>query len=144
MNERLRKVLVYATLPLAITWAAFTYVDRDNTAVIPAVGETATVEIPTPVGPPPAAELARKEALPWGSDPFRCDLANGRPVTSEGGLAWALSGIVYSNQYPLAFINGRSVAVGDTIMGASVVAINPGTVILELNGERLQLRINKG
>lgn len=144
MSERMRKILVYASLPLAITWAAFTYLDRDNRAAAPSVVETPVPEIQTPDGPPPPADLARKEALPWGADPFRCDQADGQPVTREGGLAWALSGIVYSNQFPLAFINGRSVAVGDTIMGATVVAIDPGTVVLELNGERLQLRIKKG
>lgn len=145
MNERTRKILVYSTLPLAMAWAAYNFLDRktDPASATPQAAPTAAVAT-TAIVPRPV-NFAKIDSLPWGSDPFRCDEAGrDRPIAREGGLAWALSGIVYSNQYPLAFVNGRSVAVGDTIMGAVVVSIDPRTVTLEIKGERVQLRVNKG
>jgi len=144
MNERFRKILVYSSLPLATAWAAYNVLDRAESPVPSAPTFEQSTGVPSAVATERPADLAKKAALPWGTDPFRCDQAiDGRPLR-EGGLAWQLSGIVYSNQFPLAFVNGRSVAVGDTILGAEVISIEPNAVTLNVNGERLQLRVNKG
>ena len=44
----------------------------------------------------------------------------------------------------LAVINSERVAIGDRVGSARVAAIEPGLVVLEMNGERRELRLHRG
>ena len=146
MTARTRKLLVYSTLPLALMWAAYNYLDRaGRKAPAPAAQAASVSSVETPVGRQLPRDLDVKRAQEWGRDPFRSYLAG---VTERGedpeSPAWRLSGIVFSQTSPLAFVNGRSVAVGDSIGQAVVVAIDRRTVTLEHLGRRVELQVNKG
>jgi hypothetical protein len=145
MSERVRKALVYASLPLALLWAFYSFSERRHQAkdspsthtVQPAGVVTAAAATPIDF------EAFRKKS--WGSDPFRSYLTVGdssRPASPR--TPWRLNGIVYSETQPMAFINGRAVSIGDTIKTAVVVAIDRKTVTLDLQGKRLVLEVNKG
>lgn len=61
-------------------------------------------------------------------DPTRPDYVAGAATSSSTG--WQLSSTLISPQRRLAVINGTTVAVGDRIGGARVLAIQPGSVRL--------------
>ncbi len=158
MNERLRKGLVFSTLPIALIWAYFNLFGKKPAVTPTSDPALATVApLSAPISSAPASDsatVARLKAQPWGNDPFR-----GRPAhvstataatvstqpTKTGGdnLSFVLSGIMFNTQNPIAYVNGRPVKVGQTINSAKVISIERKSVVLDLNGRRLTLSIGK-
>lgn len=155
MSDSLRKKIIFATLPLAILWAAFNYPSR-KTSSQPALPEpivSAQMPVIAPTAPTPATSLPSinieaKRREPWGDDPFRPVNRNARP--GAGGhnestsLAWALAGIIYSDSSPIAFVNSHMVGVGDKVDSATVVAIDRESITLEYQGRTITLKLHKG
>lgn len=54
-----------------------------------------------------------------------------------------LQGISYNASHPVAMINGKSLAVRDTIKGARILSIGPDTVIYEFDGRREALQMSR-
>lgn len=149
MNEKLRKRLVFATLPAALIWAVFNYPAKQNAgpaglAQDPSLQTIAPATVP-PESKSRSADIEFMQDQPWGEDPFR-SLPRRTTAKSRGStsLAWTLGGIIYSNQAPVAFINKRMVRVGDRIGDAEVVAIDKKTVTLKHQGRLIKLKLNKG
>ena len=73
MTERTRKWLVYLTLPVAITWAAFNFPTGKSESA--AVEESSIIApVSAPVAKRPGADLINikeRQAAAWGADPFR-------------------------------------------------------------------------
>jgi hypothetical protein len=148
MNERIRKILVFMTLPIAVIWGIYNLPSGESETPVepedPSVEEIRTVTA-TPARPadPRMINVAQRETEPWGSDPFRC----GR-VTSEqprrNNVNWILRGIIFNASDPLAYINGKAVRVGDTIDQARVKAINRQTVVIDYQGREIELSVRKG
>ena len=151
MSEGLRKKIVFASLPLAIVWAVFSYSGKKSTAQ----GDTPQVATPLTVAPimsphpvrPSSARLiniAEKQAEPWGADPFRTRVAQPAAAGTNTQLAWTLGGIIYSHHNPLAFINKQMVRTGDRVDKATVVSISKKTVVLDYRGRQITLKLSKG
>lgn len=85
----------------------------------PALVEVAAAVLPTDLPPPAAAQILE-------------------PATSMPPVqpAFKLNGIFYSSTDPTAIVNGKSVRVGDTVSGATVISISRGDVTLEIDGQR--------
>jgi len=145
MRARFRKALVYASLPVALLWAVFSFTgDKPKHGEPAAPGPTAASKQPSAAGVVRPADLDSKIHQPWGGDPFRSTGPSNGPERTVTGLALALGGIVFHELHPMAFINGRTVQVGDTIGGATVVAIDRRSVTLEHQGRQVKLSVNKG
>jgi type II secretory pathway component PulC len=71
---------------------------------------------PAPAPAPPPPVVVKEAPEPWPSD-------------------LKLKGIFYNRTNPRALINGRSLAVGDTVEGARVAKIEPDQVTLEWKGQ---------
>jgi hypothetical protein len=65
-------------------------------------------------------------------------------VVMDGSLGVRLSitGIVYSEDYPAAAVNGQIVHEGDKISGATVVKITKDSVEFEMNGKMWTQKVN--
>ena len=155
MSDSLRKKVVFATLPLAILWAVFSYPSKKTTSQPPSPETTASAATPlivssvqTPVKPTPAIDVEAKRKEPWGDDPFRLPGHYSRRQAGAGNepmsLTWVLAGIIYSDQSPIAFVNSHMVGVGDKVGTATVVAIDRESVTLEYQGRTITLKLNKG
>lgn len=147
MSENLRKKIVFATLPLAIIWAAFNWPAKKTPLQpeVPMVPPQVVVPTPTHEPNPTLIDIERERAEPWGLDPFRTyTYRNPSSKTRNNQLTWVLGGIIYSNTKPVAFINKRSVQIGDKVGEATVVAIEKHSVTLEYQGRRIKLNLYKG
>jgi MSHA biogenesis protein MshK len=79
-----------------------------------------------PTRPPSPAEIRAWQAGHAGETP-RTD--------------WNLQSILISENRRVAIINGRRYQAGDEIRQARIIAIEPGEVVLERDGERFSLTI---
>jgi len=52
---------------------------------------------------------------------------------------WELTGIKYGAKRRLAILNNRVVVEGDTLGAAKIVAIEPGSVLIEHEGKKLKV-----
>ncbi|MCX6835321.1 MAG: hypothetical protein NTW07_09360 [candidate division Zixibacteria bacterium] len=155
MSESLRKKIVFATLLLAVLWAAINYPSRKTIPQPATLEPTASTEVPataplaqTPETPLPAIDIAAKRSEPWGDDPFRPVDQYTRPrvagYNESTSLAWALAGIIYSEKSPIALVNSHMVGVGDKVDSATVVAIDRESITLEYQGRSITLKLHKG
>lgn len=140
MNEKIRKRIVFAMLPLAIIWAAYKF-----------SGPKPEIEIERPetIKPITTQQMAAEgnavrhpdmSTKPWGLDPFRTV----RTVPSKKDLAWTVTGILYNSVTPLAYVNREMVREGDTIDDAVVVKIDKRSVTLEYRGDQFTIAVSKG
>jgi type II secretory pathway component PulC len=155
MNDNLRKKVVFAILPLAIFWAVYNYPSKETILQPPAPEATVTAKTPlvapsvqATVRSTPAIDVEARRKEPWGDDPFRSP-GHYSPRQSDGNdestsLAWALAGIIYSDQSPIALVNSHMVGVGDKVGSATVVAITRESVTLEYQGRSIILKLHKG
>jgi hypothetical protein len=95
-----------------------------------------------------SAPIDRIAAEPWGTDPFRMGAPQREALTAahvvkRASLVWELNGIIYSETLPFAYVNHKSVKVGDIVNHATVVAIERKAVTLELDGRRFKISLNK-
>jgi len=155
MSESLRKKIVFAILPLAILWAVFNYPSKKTSPRPSAPEATVSAETPliappapAPASSPPAIDVEARRGEPWGDDPFRSPGPySHRPAGGDDestSLAWALAGIIYSDQSPIALVNSHMVGVGDKVGSATVVAIDRESVTLEYQGRTITLKLYKG
>jgi hypothetical protein len=79
-------------------------------------------------------------AVPAAAAPRPEPVATPKPRKDNGELT--LDGIVYTEQNPVAMINGEVVPVGGTIGKARVTRITPDLVVLERDGKTIELRQN--
>lgn len=154
MTEQRRKVIVFAALPVALVWGYYNLLVKPNQT---AVSSPETTIQPTaasiPNQPGTADSIDSKftsiKSQPWGADPFRMERRRQvssypTPMVKRNDMAWQLNGIIYNESSPFAYINGRSVKVGDVVNSATVVAIDRKSVTLEVNGNRFTLSLRKG
>jgi hypothetical protein len=52
-----------------------------------------------------------------------------------------LEGIIWDEDSPIAIINGKVVGVTDEINGAKIIQIKQNEVVLEVNGEKMPLKL---
>ena len=76
------------------------------------------------------------------SDPMRPDTLRSVSVTAPA--RYRVNAIIVSDERRIAIVNGRRVGVGDAIGEATVVSISKAEVILDVDGSRQSLRVNKG
>ncbi len=148
MNETTRKKVVLALLPLAVIWAVFNIPFGDKPSEVHQPAAQLAPKTPTVAPIPPGAGLINVEdraSQAWGADPFRTNLyQSGDPGTAPLPMEWVLKGIVYTEDNPLAFINRRSVRIGDFVNEAEVMAINKKSVTLKYEDQEITLAVNKG
>lgn len=155
MNERTRKIIIFSTLPIALVWAYFT-LSAKKTVVTPASGPALTTVAPLSapaqtVQIADTALISRIRSQSWGSDPFRgrtvyhSTETKSVPVVaqSDNQLSFVLSGIMYSAQNPVAYLNGRAVTVGQKVNSATVISIERRAVILQIDGRRFTISLSK-
>ncbi len=95
-----------------------------------------------------AAMLAPAATAQQGlGDPMRpTALDEPEPVERavRSGPRWRLQSTLVADSRRLAVINGRTVAQGERIDGATVREVRPGGVTLEVEGRRVELRVLHG
>ncbi len=75
-------------------------------------------------------------------DPMRPSYLSTSSSTSVNRApSWRVESIVVSPDRRIAVINGQSLAVGDRIQGARVMAIDAYAVTLDIDGKRRQLTL---
>ncbi|MEO0108917.1 MAG: hypothetical protein ABIK62_07105 [candidate division WOR-3 bacterium] len=112
---------------------------RGRSKVRAAKGKAAREEAaqaPTPVETAPPAVLDTTP-LVWGDDPFV------RDWLMAGELRDLKVRAVTLGERPLALINDRVVARGDTINGKRIAAITRDSVVFEFGGQRRGLKIGE-
>ena len=89
--------------------------------------------------------IREKESEPWGVDPFKSKTkrAKKKQMVNQPPV-WNLTGIMYNEQSPIAYINKKAVRVGSMINEAQVIDISRSAVTLELKGNRFTLHVGKG
>ncbi len=149
MTEKSRQKIFIGVLILATIYGVYNFWPSDQES-----GKPATAELsPAAVSKAPAEksnagliDVEAMEALAWGDDPFQTESSAKDIVTPriEKKPLWNLSGIVYNPSRPMAIINKKTVSVGDIVNKATVRSIENKAVILEYQGVRLTLTVNKG
>lgn len=75
-------------------------------------------------------------------DPFSPPVKGVGAVTDMELLSGIrLEGIVWDSKNPMAMVNDSIVAIGDEIAGAKVVDITKNEVIIEIDGQRVSLKL---
>ena len=75
-------------------------------------------------------------------DPTRPYLPQARELTTKP--RYAVNAIIVSTERRVAIVNGQRVGVGDTIDGATVVTIEKHQLVLEQDGTRITVGLNRG
>jgi hypothetical protein len=152
MNERTRKIIVFSTLPIALAWGYYNLALNKQTMAGPSADERALATVtPFSMAPQPeidsaTAVIAQIASKSWGIDPFRSRNVHRDqppPTAAKGGLSWVLSGIIFDESSPIAYINSRLVKIGDKVNDAKVVSIERRTVTLDLDGRRFTISLSK-
>jgi len=142
MNEKTRKKIVFAVLIIAVIWGYFNYERPEKPVVNPTPSKITRAAADSPQKTTLAGDLIEeKNTAAWGSDPFR--IKNGKQVTRQGGN-WVVTGILYHEITPLAYINRTPVCVGDTIDNARVKKIEKNYVTLQYNGQEVKIYFAEG
>ena len=75
-------------------------------------------------------------------DPTRpANIANTTSSATEVTSSWDLSSILVSPQRRVAIINGKTMKLGETLVGAKVLMINETSVKLKYRGEIIVLKL---
>lgn len=146
MTAAMRQRGLYVLLGLAVIWGVYNVSSPRKPKAKSDSGSAAVAVAPQTTVPSPQVDIASYELKPWGNDPFRTQTGRQNvsptvPNADRSAPSWKLSGIVYSEDDPLAIVNNRSVRVGDRINGATVVDINRREVTLDAGGSRVTLRV---
>ncbi len=62
-------------------------------------------------------------------------------LTRKGKNTFVLSGIIYSQDKPIAIINGKSLTAGKEIAGAKITSIEENLVTLDFRGKKVILTL---
>ena len=150
MSEKQRKAIVFAALGVAITWAWFNIGNKtpetkegyELLTIQPLSPLSSSLTSTSPGGTKTMIDTSTLVGADWGLDPFRSAKTPGRRVTPV--LSWKLTGIMFNNSEPMAYVNQKIVKVGDTIDNAKVFKIDKQTVTLKYNDELITLTVSKG
>lgn len=77
-----------------------------------------------------------------GADPMRPDTL--RSVSNPQAAQFRVNAVIVSDERRIAIVNGNRVRVGDSINQATIIAITKGEVVIDVNGIKQTLRVNKG
>ncbi|MGH8442345.1 MAG: hypothetical protein ACRETF_05525 [Nevskiaceae bacterium] len=88
-----------------------------------------------------AAGGAPAQQLGDPTQPTRMDEPQQAARAAQSGPRWRLQSTLVADDRRLAVINGRTVAQGERIDGATVRDVRPGGVTLEVEGRRVELRV---
>ena len=157
MTERTRKTVVFGLLIAACVWGYANLSGRKaHHASVPveaasqedaiSAGDADPATAPAPVANHVTPDVAAAyDAKPWGKNPFYHGHGQAAvlPEPQKQQLVLQLSGILYRESGAQAFINGRVVAVGDTILGYRITAITPDFVAVDNGAASLKLRVKK-
>lgn len=145
MNEKLRKIIIYAALGLAIIWGFYNFnKKRSNVEIDPQeTQEQGLTGSKTTNIPEKLIDVKAYQESSWGRNPFQ-EPGKISPAAISHQTNWLLSGIVYSDNNPMAIINNKSLFVGDVVDEAQVVNINRKEVTLDYKGKKLTLTVDKG
>ena len=154
MKERRRRIIIFAALPVALVWGYYNLFIKParTTGYAPTSEAQNAVSAATDLLSRPDsldAAIAAIKAENWGADPFRMGSRSQVPSYSAPAAklsepVWQLNGIIYNETIPFAYVNSKSVKVGDKVNSATVVAIDRKSVTLEYNGGRITLSLRKG
>lgn len=148
MTESTRKRIVYVSSTVAVLWAGWTWFGEERPPVTHAPLPAEKVAVATPECLEKAfIDVNGYAGKAWGSDPFRTwpQAPQRGPVSKAAQeISWIVTGILHSPDNPMAFVNGRSARIGDTVDGAKIVAIDRKKVTLLFKGRRLQVAVKKG
>ena len=149
MNESARKKIVYMTAAAVVAWAIYNLPGDGDKVVSESTAPAESTPVPTGIADEETfVDMGTYQELGWGRDPFRPwppPPKSGRATTRQPTESrWSLGGILYNDGTPLAYINGRSVRIGDTVGGAKVVAINRKTVTLMYQSNLVTIPVSKG
>ena len=158
MNEATRKKGLYLFLVAAIIFGIYSFtqprkkVASTNTAEPETQTEMAAIgsapEVPT--------DINVNDSTAWGEDPFRKDRGQPQPLRHDSRTGehiaaatpatphWELSAILFNPTTPMAILNGQMVKIGDMVGLAKVVSIDQKKVVLQYNGSRIEVQVNKG
>lgn len=88
-----------------------------------------------------AAGLAPAQQLGDPTQPTALDEPAAAGAVVKAGPRWRLQSTLVADNRRLAIINGRTVAAGDRIDGATVREVRQEGVTLEVDGRRVELRM---
>ncbi len=142
MNESIRKKIIFVALGLAIIWGYYN-IDKNNDVAKQDPQEQVLSGSKTTTIPEKLIDVETHQELAWGRNPFQ-EPDKLTPKTISHQTYWLLSGIVYSENNPMAIINNKSLFIGDNIDEARVVDISRKNVILDYKGKKLTLTVAKG
>ena len=145
MNENIRKKIVFIALGLAIIWGYYNISDKksDNEIVWQNNQEQVLSGSKTTTIPEKLIDVEACKKLAWGRNPFQ-EPGKLIPKTISHQTYWLLSGIVYSENNPMAIINNKSLFKGEIIDDARIVNISKKNVTLYYKGKKLTLTVTKG
>ncbi len=145
MNENIRKKIVFIALGLAIIWGYYNISDKksDNEIVRQNNQEQVLSGSKTTTIPEKLIDVEACQKLAWGRNPFQ-EPSKLTPKTISHQTYWLLSGIVYSENNPMAIINNKSLFIGEIIDDARIVNISKKNVTLDYKGKKITLTVAKG
>ena len=145
MNEKLRKKIIFVALGLAIIWGYYN-INNKKSSIELAQQDTQEEMLSgskTTTIPDKLIDVKAYQESPWGRNPFQ-EPGKLSPAATSHQIYWLLSGIVYSENNPMAIINNKSLFVGDYVDEARVVNINRKEVTLDYKVKKLTLTVAKG
>lgn len=144
MSNKSRKIVLMGLLVITAIWG------YDNISKPVLTTERSPTQS-TPVAQAPTLDVSGQlsesvvktlSGRPWGVDPFY-DRTTRHKQTSKRPKP-KLQAILYNENSPSAYINGRLVRVGDKIGDSRVSEIGPESVKLERDGKTIKLIIKTG
>lgn len=83
--------------------------------------------------------FASPPKLPWGGDPFLKQ--PGFAKVTAAPAHFTLGGIVFSQDIPMAIVNGKKVKIGDQVEDRQVSDIGDNYVLLKKQGSEIELTL---
>lgn len=150
MNQAVRTKIIAVVLAIVSIWAVYDQVGENKEKTAAQDTTAKTVIYPAIAGQSAAqVDIEKDSKVSWGRNPFvyrsyAVESDEPAQVTNSYSVSWNLSGILYNPQLPVAIINKKPVQVGDTVADARIVSIEKNKVIIEYNGEKIELKVSRG
>lgn len=151
MSEATRKKIIFCLFAVTIVWAYFHFSGQQQSKKVPPPSSPAiSATMPAPANISSTAKTtddlylyARYKGTSWGKNPFYHNhrIAKKQVVRKQAKLR--LLGILYREVNAQALINGRVVAVGDTLHGYQVFEISRDYVTLRNADNSIRLHVKK-
>lgn len=165
MSEKNRRILLVIILIMTVIWAGYNYPfgsNRNRTGVMAdqvsqtqtqptgstgatrATSATGAATTPSALDTLPViskAELAIRDAQSWPRDPFYKRSAKKITRKKQVKRSFKLKAIIYNEDSPSAYLNGRVVREGELISGATVIKISPNSVTLRIGQEYQKIKL---